>query len=161
MNDPIDPLEDTLRQFHPKSVSAAKRQQVAEQITATRTRAARTRAARTKWLVTTSLGAVAAAVAVCLLAAMFFYTDSPAPEVHSDAVAGSSSHDEHHDAVPEQNDRVQVADATAHSEQPAPTLWAYRRAADGSWEELDSLLARHAQELLTPEQGSIASLQRR
>ena len=141
MNDSEDPLEDMLRQFRPRSLSAARRQQVAERIAATPRRR----------LVTTSLGALAAAVAACLLVAMFFHGDSPSPEVHS----------ENHDAEPEGNHGVPVADAMAPREQHAPTLWAYRRAADGSLEELDSLLVRHAQELLAPEQRSIVSLQQR
>ena len=133
MNDPLNPMEDMLRRFRPRSVSATKRQQLAEQITATRSRRR----------VTTSLGVLALAVAACLLVVALFQT-------------GSS-----HDVAVESNHEIQVADAAPSSDQFAPTVWAYRRAAEQSLEELDSLLAHHAQELLSPEDGSIVSLQQR
>lgn len=141
MNDSWDAIEDRLRRLRPRSVSSATRQRVAKRIAATRTRR----------LLATSSGCLAAALSAGLLAAMFVRTGSRSPELHS----------ENRDVVSAEHDRVHLPDTTASTGRPAPTLWAYRRAAEESWEEFDSLLGHHAEKLLRTEQESITSLRSR
>ncbi len=131
MNDSRDPLEDVLRRFRPRPVSAATREQVAERLTATRSRL----------VFVSSIGALAVAMAASLFLAFFLHNESPKRPVHSNEAS----------IVVEQVEPHPVETAAAESEVLAPTLWAYRRAAAVSMDEFGLLLEQHAKELLVSE----------